>query len=111
MQRLSCSHSQLPPPAKPVLHEPSAHDVMHASPFAPQAPVAIPVTHVVPLQHPPLQMFVVPLHEVEHAWVDVLHAWLAGHAALVAHPQAPAKHPCDAPHAPQSPPLAPHAVS
>jgi hypothetical protein len=74
MQRLACSHSQLPAPAKPVLHAPSAQVVMHCSPFAPHAPSAIPVTQLLPLQQPPLQIVVVPLHAVEHAWVVVLHA-------------------------------------
>jgi hypothetical protein len=109
MQRLSCSHSQLPAPAKPVLHDPRTQLVMHASPFAPHAPSTMPVTHAVPLQQPPLQMIVVPLHAVEHACVDVLHAWLAGQAALVAQPHAPPKQSCDGPHAPQRPPFVPHA--
>jgi hypothetical protein len=82
---------------------------MQASPFAPHALFAMPVTHVLPLQQPPLQMVVVPLHAVEHACVDVLHASLAGHAALVAQPQVPAKQPCDDPHVPQRPPFVPHA--
>jgi len=69
----------------------------------------MPVTHVVPLQQPPLQMVVVPLHAVEHACVVVLHASLAGQAALVAQAQLPPKQPCDAPHVPHNPPLVPHA--
>ena len=109
MHRLSCSHSQLPAPAKPRLQAPSTQLVMQASPLAPHAPSLMPWTHAVPLQHPPLQMAVVPLHAVEHAWVDGLHAWLAGHAALVAQPQVPAKQPCDAPHDPQRPPFVPQA--
>jgi hypothetical protein len=83
--------------------------VMHSSPFAPHAPSLMPVTHVVPLQHPPLQMVVVPSHAVEHACVVGLQASLAGHAALVAQAQVPPKQPCDAPHEMQRPPFVPHA--
>jgi hypothetical protein len=109
MQRLSCSHSQLPAPANPREQAPRTHVVMHCSPLAPQAPSLIPVTHVVPLQHPPLQMAVVPSHEVEHVCVAGSHASLAGQAANVAQPQVPAKQPCDAPHDVHRPPFVPHA--
>jgi hypothetical protein len=108
MQRLSCSHSQLPAPAKPVVQEPRAQVVMHASPFAPHAPSLMPCTHVVPLQQPPLQI-AAALHVVEHPCVFGSQASLAGQAALVAQPQAPAKQPCDAPHVAQRPPFVPHA--
>jgi hypothetical protein len=82
---------------------------MQASPLAPHAPSAMPVTQVVPLQQPPLQMVVVPLHAVEHACVEVLQASLAGQAALVAQAQVPPKQPWEAAHVPQRPPLTPHA--
>ena len=82
---------------------------MQASPLAPHAPSAMPVTQVVPLQQPPLQMVVVPLHEAEQACVAGLQAWLAGQAARVAQAQVPPKQPCEAPQVPQRPPLTPQA--
>ncbi len=109
MQRLSCSHSQLPAPANPRVHAPSTQLVMQASPLAPHAPSLMPVTQVVPLQQPPLQMVVVPLHEAEQACVAGLHASLAGQAALVAQAQVPPKQPCEAAHVPQRSPLTPQA--
>jgi len=60
----------------------------HAPPLVPQALAAVPPTHVVPLQQPPLHgvSFATP-HAVEHVCVWVLHALPAGQSVAEPQPQ------------------------
>jgi hypothetical protein len=57
-----------------------------APPLLPHLPGAVPATHVLPAQQPPLHVSP-PAHDGEHAWVDGLHACPAGQSANVAQPE------------------------
>lgn len=61
-----------------------AAQLTHAPPDVPHAAVAAPVTHSVPLQHPPLHG-PFPVHETPHECVDVLQASPFGQSLATLH--------------------------
>jgi hypothetical protein len=61
----------------------------HVPPPRPHALVAVPATHVVPEQHPPLHPVVLAPHVVEQMCVVVLQAWSAGQSVAALQPHVP----------------------
>jgi hypothetical protein len=104
----------LQPHEEPFSHawpKPETRQLLHV-PVVPHALLAVPATHAVPEQHPPLHPVVPAPHVVEQMCVVVLQAWSAGQSVAALQPHVPvARHAW--PVAPvtqlvQSVPVAPH---